>query len=107
MRDEQYEEQVGDRDQPVGVVEWERKGEQEKNWGLPPVAEVEGEGSGGVVECMAVVSVLWRQSAGTLVQRIWVCTKKMTYTRDRGGEESDDVQWGRGKGGTTLKARCW
>ena len=32
-----------DRDQSVGVVDWEGKGEQENNLGLPPVAEVEGE----------------------------------------------------------------
>jgi len=53
MRDEQHEEQVGGRDQPVEVVEWEGKGEQENNWGLAPAVEVEGEGSAGVVECMA------------------------------------------------------
>ena len=69
MRDEQREEQVGDRDQPVGVVEWEGKGEQEKNWVLPPVAEVEGEGSGGVVESKADFLVLWQQNTATLVQR--------------------------------------
>ena len=71
MREEQHEEQVGDRDQSVGVVDWEGKGEQENNWGLPPVAEVEGEGSGSgeVVECKADFSVLWQQSAATLVQR--------------------------------------
>ncbi len=69
MRDEQHEEQFGDRNQPVGVVEWKEKGEQENNWGLPPVIEVEGEGSGGVVECMTDFSVPWQQSAATSVQR--------------------------------------
>ena len=29
MRDEQHDEQVGDRDQPVEEVEWEGKGDQE------------------------------------------------------------------------------
>ena len=106
MRDEQHEEQFGDRDEPVEAVEWEGKGEQKINWGLAPAVEVEGEGSGGVVECMADFSVLWQHSAATLVERFWVSTKKMRYTRDRGGQESDDVQWGRGKGGKTSKARC-
>jgi hypothetical protein len=45
MREEQHEEQVGDRDQAVGEVEWEGNGEQKNNWGLPLIAEVEGEGS--------------------------------------------------------------
>ena len=66
-----------------------------------------GSGSGEVVECKADFSVLWQQSAATLVQRFGVCTKKMRYTRERKGQESDGVEWGRGKGGTTLEAQCW